>query len=281
MEGVFLLSLKSPVEIAKSASETAVRKAELSLKSMLILGFFGGAYIAFGSYFMIVVTQDAAQFVGTGISKLLGGTVFSVGLLMVSISGAELFTGNCLMPIGVLTRDVSSFKLLKNWVVVYFANFLGSLTLAFFLLKSGLAVNNTAANILNIAAIKVNIPFTEALFRGILCNWLLVLAIWMGFTAKDVINKFICCLMPISAFVAMGFEHCIANMFFILLAMFIKGDALAVGLANLSSTELTNLSVTGLINNILPVTLGNIIGGAFFVGTLYFISFSGDLLRKR
>ena len=109
------------------------------------------------------------------------------------------------MPLGILTREVPLSKLLKNWLVVYFANFLGALLLAFFVYKSGLARNLISVNILNIAVTKVNLPFVEALFRGILCNWLLVLAIWMGFSAKDVINKFICCLMPISVFVAMGF----------------------------------------------------------------------------
>lgn len=275
------MSLKSPIETAKSASSTASYKANLSFKSMLILGFFGGAHIAFGSYFMIVVTQDASQFVGMGLSKLFGGVVFSIGLLLVSVCGAELFTGNCLMPLGILTREVPLSKLLKNWLVVYFANFLGALLLAFFVYKSGLARNLISVNILNIAVTKVNLPFVEALFRGILCNWLLVLAIWMGFSAKDVINKFICCLMPISAFVAMGFEHCIANMFFISLGMFVKTDVLAVGMSQLSHAELETLSMAGFVNNILPVTIGNIIGGAFFVGILYYMSLSKELKERK
>ncbi len=272
--GAFLkMSLKSPVEIAKCACSLATTKGSLSFKNMLVLGFFGGAYIAFGSYFMIVVTQDAAQFVGLGLSKLFGGVVFSVGLLMVTVSGAELFTGNCLMPIGVLSGSVSFGKLLKNWVVVYCANFIGSILLAWIVYKSGLATNTSGVNALNIAIAKANIPFSQALFRGILCNWLLIIAVWMALSAKDVINKFICILMPISAFVAMGFEHCIANMFFIPFGMFLKNDIIVTELAALAPEKLATLSIAGIVHNLIPVTIGNIIGGAFFVATLYYIVF--------
>lgn len=275
------MNFKPPVEIAKNACTAAIAKGNMSVKAMLVMGFLAGVYIAFGGFMMTTVTQDATQFTGVGISKLLGGLVFAVGLMLVIVGGAELFTGNCLMPIGVLSGCVPFGKVAKNWAVVYVANLIGSVFLAWMIYNTGLATGATGANALKIAVAKVNIPFTAALLRGILCNWLVVMAVWMSFSAMDIIGKYICCLIPVSAFVAMGFEHSVANMYFIALGMFVKGDAATVELAAQAPEKLANLTIAGYWGNIIPVTIGNMIGGILFVAVLYYIVFADTLSEAK
>ena len=275
------MNFKPPVEIAKNACAVANAKGNLSIKAMLVMGFLAGAYIAFGGFLMTTVTQDAAQYVGIGISKMLGGLVFAVGLMLVVVGGAELFTGNCLMPIGVLSGCVPIGKVLKNWGIVYVANLIGSVAIAWLVYNSGLASGATGVNALKIATAKVNISFTPALIRGILCNWLVVMAVWMSFSALDVVSKYICCVIPVSAFVAMGFEHSVANMYFIPLGMFIKaGSPDVVEAAALAPDKLASLTMSGFWGNIIPVTLGNMAGGILFVAILYYLVFSGALSHE-
>ena len=275
------MNFKPPVEIAKNACAVANAKGNMSIKAMLVMGFLAGAYIAFGGFLMTTVTQDAAQYVGIGISKMLGGLVFAVGLMLVVVGGAELFTGNCLMPIGVLSGCVPIGKVLQNWGIVYVANLIGSVAIAWLVYNSGLASGATGVNALKIATAKVNISFTPALIRGILCNWLVVMAVWMSFSALDVVSKYICCVIPVSAFVAMGFEHSVANMYFIPLGMFIKaGSPDVVEAAALAPDKLASLTMSGFWGNIIPVTLGNMAGGILFVAILYYLVFSGALSHE-
>lgn len=272
------MNFKPPVEIAKNACAVANAKGNMSVKAMLVMGFLAGAYIAFGGFMMTTITQDAAQYAGVGISKMLGGLVFAVGLMLVVVGGAELFTGNCLMPIGVLSGCVPLSKVLKNWGIVYVANLIGSVVIAWLVYNSGLASGATGVNALKIATAKVNIAFMPALIRGVLCNWLVVMAVWMSFSALDIVSKYICCVIPVSAFVAMGFEHSIANMYFIPLGMFIKaGSPEVIEAAALAPEKLANLTVSGFWGNIIPVTLGNMVGGILFVAVLYYLVFSGAL----
>lgn len=276
------MNFKPPVEIAKSACSVANAKGNMSVKAMLVMGFLAGAYIAFGGFLMTTVTQDAAQYVGVGISKMFGGMVFAVGLMLVIVGGAELFTGNCLMPIGVLSGCVPFSKVAKNWVVVYVANFIGSIAIAWLVYNTGLASGAVGANALGIATGKVNITFMQGIFRGILCNWLVVMAVWMSFSAMDVVSKYICCVIPIGAFVTMGFEHSIANMYFISLGMFIKnGSPAVVEKAALAPEKLANLNMAGYFGNLIPVTIGNMIGGILFVAVLYYLVFSGALGEEK
>jgi formate/nitrite transporter len=276
------MNFKPPVEIAKNACAVATAKGNMSVKAMLVMGFLAGAYIAFGGFMMTTVTQDAAQFTGVGVSKLLGGLVFALGLMLVVVGGAELFTGNCLMPIGMLSGCVTPAAVAKNWAVVYLANLIGSIVFAWIVYNTGLATGACGANALKIAVTKVNLTTSQMIFRGILCNWLVVMAVWMSFSAMDVISKYICCLIPISAFVTMGFEHSIANMYFLALGLFIKGgDAATVELAALAPEKLANLTMAGYWGNIIPVTIGNIIGGALFVAVLYYMAFSSSLNEEK
>ncbi|MGE9958248.1 formate/nitrite transporter family protein [Cloacibacillus porcorum] len=269
------MNYKTPPEIAKSAVAAAISKTSLPLLQMTLLGFLAGVYIAMGGYFMIVVTQDAAAFAGIGISKLLGGIVFSLGLFLVVAAGAELFTGNCLMPIGLLAGKISWSGMLRNLSVVYAANFAGALFFALLIFKSGVLSKNCADYALSIAAAKVRIPLSQMILRGLLCNWFVGLAVWLTFGALDMSGKFIALLMPITAFVAMGFEHCVANMFFLPLGLMIKSGLTAAG-APIPAPELTIGSIFG---NLIPVTIGNIIGAAFFLGVLYFVIYRRDIAK--
>ena len=271
------MNFKSPVDIAKNACSVAEAKGNMSVKYMLVMGFLAGAYIAFGGFLMTTVTQDAAQFTGVGISKLLGGIVFTLGLMLVVVGGAELFTGNCLMPLGMLSGCISPGKMAKNWAVVYIANFIGSIAFAWMIYHTGLVTGACGANALKIAVTKVSLTYSQMIFRGIFCNWLVVMAVWMSFSAMDIISKYICCLIPVSAFVAMGFEHSVANMYFIALGLLVKGDPEITSLAGIAPEKLANLTITGYFGNLIPVTIGNIIGGAFFVAFLYYAVFSGSL----
>jgi len=262
---------------------------------MLILGFFAGAYIAFASFLYTVVTQDLARFVGVGFAKFLGGSVFSVGLMLVVIAGGELFTGNCMMPMGTLSGCVSVGGFLRNWLWVYLANFLGSIIVAFLWLwvylanflgsiivaflifHSGLATGQVGVNALKIATAKMSLPLKEALVRGILCNWLVVLAVWMSMAATDITGKIFAIFFPIMAFVASGFEHSIANMYFMFMGILLKGSEKLVEAANISADKLASIGWGGFFHNLVPVTIGNVIGGVVFVTILYFWVFKGNL----
>ena len=268
------IGCKNPASIADSLTRTVcVAKTQASALRLTILGIFAGVYIGFGAELMIMVTHDMASFLGVGMAKLIGGAVFSVGLMLVVIAGAELFTGNNLIFLSVLDRQVTVRRLLRNWTIVYFANFVGSLLLVLLMYWSGLWKTNgglVGASALGIANSKVNLTFLQAFARGILCNWLVCLAVWMAVSASTVVGKVWAVFFPIMAFVASGFEHSVANMFFIPMGLVLKGQTAIVTAAGLAD-KLSHLTIGGMVMNLIPVTLGNIVGGAFFVATLYWV----------
>jgi formate/nitrite transporter len=264
---------RTPATVADTLSRTVcVKKTNESVLRLSVLGILAGVYIGFGAQLATMVTHDLAGLLGVGMAKFMSGAVFSVGLMLVVIAGAELFTGNNLIFLSLLDRQVGALKLLRNWGIVYFANLAGSLLLVALMYWSGLwKTNNAAVGIaaLKIADAKVNLSFLEALARGILCNWLVCLAVWMAVSARDVVGKIFAVFFPIMAFVASGFEHSIANMYFIPMGLALKWDVITA--AGLTDT-FANLTVGGMIvRNLIPVTIGNILGGAFFVSTLYWI----------
>jgi len=265
---------RTPATIADTLTRTVCRqKTRESILRLTILGIFAGVYIGFGAQLAIMVTHDLAAFVGVGMSKLIGGAVFSVGLMFVVVAGAELFTGNNLIFLSVLDRQVTVRRLLRNWTIVYFANLVGSLLLVLLMYWSDLWKTDgglVGAKALSIANAKVNLTFLQAFVRGILCNWLVCLAVWMAVSARAVAGKVFAVFFPIMAFVASGFEHSVANMFFIPMGLALKGQTAIVTAAGLTD-KLAHLTVGGMVMNLIPVTLGNIIGGAFFVATLYWV----------
>jgi len=268
------IGCKNPASIADSLTRTVcVAKTQASALRLTILGIFAGVYIGFGAELMIMVTHDMASFLGVGMAKLIGGAVFSVGLMLVVIAGAELFTGNNLIFLSVLDRQVTVRRLLRNWTIVYFANFVGSLLLVLLMYWRGLWKTSgglVGASALGIANSKVNLTFLQAFARGILCNWLVCLAVWMAVSASTVVGKVWAVFFPIMAFVASGFEHSVANMFFIPMGLVLKGQTAIVTAAGLAD-KLSHLTIGGMVMNLIPVTLGNIVGGAFFVATLYWV----------
>jgi formate/nitrite transporter len=258
-----------PRKIVQLVSETAQAKCKLSWLQLVILGILAGAYIGFGAELSTIVTYDMSERLGSGMARFMAGSVFSVGLMLVVIGGAELFTGNCLMALGLAGGKIPYMKMAKNWFWVYLANFVGALVLVGIMFAAGLwKVGGMGVGIraMEIASSKCNLGWWEALFRGIGCNWLVCLAVWLAMSSNSIVGKIFGIYFPIMAFVASGFEHSIANMYFIPMGIFLKTTLVAAK----SGLDLVNLSWGGfLFRNLIPVTIGNIIGGAFFVGILY------------
>ena len=262
---------KAPKTIAETVAQTVgVSKATSPWFTVFVLGILAGSYIGFGGLLSTTVTFDMAAKWGLGFTKILGGAAFSVGLMLVVIAGAELFTGNNLMVSSVMSREITFSAMAKRWGIVYLANFIGSIVVALLFYFSGLWKTGDGA--LGAAAVKVAynkvaLSFGEALWRGIGCNWLVCLAVWMALAARQIIGKIFAIFFPIMAFVAIGFEHSVANMYFIPTGILLIN---AGGIANIAGVD---LSILGWVNffwrNLLPVTIGNIIGGAVFVGMSY------------
>jgi formate/nitrite transporter len=239
----------NPVLSAREASQTisalGIRKANTRAWQLLLLGLLAGVYIGIGAHLFLVAMQ-------AGMGRLVGGAAFSVGLVLVVVAGAELFTGNIIMVIGTLTRKFTIGRMAWSWLAVYVGNAIGAVLLVALIWLSGLLMQNGAATPLGkfageLATAKLQLSFTEAFVRGILCNMLVVLAIIMAILSKDIISKIACCVLPIMAFVASGFEHSIANMYLIPAGLLAQGGGWS------------SLGVS--MQNIIPVTLGNIVGG--------------------
>ncbi len=262
---------KAPKTIAETVASTiGVGKANSPWLTVTVLGVLAGSYIGFGGLLATSITFDMAAITGIGFAKFMAGSAFSLGLMLVVIAGAELFTGNNLMISSVLTREITFGNMLKRWGVVYLANFIGSLLIALLFYFSGLwktGNGSLGAAAINIAIKKVELGFNEALFRGIGCNWLVCLAVWMALAARQTVGKIFAIFFPIMGFVAIGFEHCVANMYFIPTGIFLKTWATELTIGNISMDSLTWINF--LWKNLLPVTIGNVIGGGVFVGMSY------------
>lgn len=254
----FTLDAYRPSAVAERVEMAGVAKAKLGFLQTLTLAVLAGAFIAFGAMLFTLVMTDSG--LGLGPGRLLGGIAFSLGLILVVIAGAELFTGNNLIVMAWADRRISGADMLRNWTIVYVGNLIGAVATALFVHLSGTldtgggAVSHTA---LSIAQAKVSLPWDQAFVRGILCNALVCLAVWLSYAARSVGGKILAIIFPIAAFVALGFEHSVANMYFIPLGMII-GDAITTGqfLANLGA-----------------VTAGNLIGGSVLVGLVYWIAY--------
>lgn len=272
----------SPSEIAEKVQKVGVAKANLDFLSTFMLAVLAGAFISFGAVLATLVTHDSN--LTFGLTSLLGGLVFCLGLILVVIAGAELFTGNSLIVMAFVERKISLYKLLRNWIIVYFGNLAGALTMVVWIyLAQHWAMHNYAvgAKAVMIANSKVNLPFLAAFSRGVLCNILVCLAVWLCFSGRSVIDKIAAIIYPITAFVALGFEHSIANMYFIPMGLFIKDDpnVSAAISATVGNINLSNLTISGFMHNLLPVTLGNIAGGGILVGLVYWFIYARKFWR--
>ncbi|PLX85122.1 MAG: FdhC protein [Desulfuromonas sp.] len=252
----------TPREAVQAIVDNGQRVMTQSFARTVVLSLLAGFYIAFGAQLATVVTQDAAPFLGTGVARLLGGSVFSVGLMLVVVCGAELFTGNSLLTKAALLGQIPWSKLAENWIVVILGNLVGSLFFAWLMYRSELwQAGQVAEHAVNIASAKCRLPFEVAFIRGILCNWLVCLAVFMATAARDVPGKLLACYVPIMTFVASGFEHSVANMYFIPTGLLLA-DARQLVEPGLSWNNF-------FLANLLPVTLGNIVGGVVFVAFAY------------
>jgi len=271
-----------PADMARRAEETGVAKAALGWRNTLALGVLGGAFIALGSVFFSTALAGTGQ-MAWGPARLLGGLAFSLGLILVVVAGAELFTGNNLIVMAWASGRVSSRRLLRNWGLVYLGNFAGALATAALVYLSGqyLFGGGGVGRVLLAAALaKCSYGWVQALALGVLCNALVCLAIWLCHSARTTTDKVLSIIFPISAFVAAGFEHCIANMFFVPLALFIKAGATEEFWRGLGAGPEAYAALTwGRFwwGSLLPVTLGNILGGSGMVGLVYWFIY----IRKR
>lgn len=265
-----------PPAMAQKAEDAGVAKAKLGFWRMFALAILAGAFIALGAIFATTVTTGGSGALPFGVVKLLGGLVFCLGLILVVVAGAELFTGNNLIVMAWANGKVTTGRLLRNWAIVYVGNFVGSILTAVMMFLSGqytFGNGELGLNALNIANAKVNLGFGQALMLGVLCNALVCLAVWLCMSARTTTDKILAIIFPITAFVAAGFEHSVANMYFIPMGLFIKSGANAPfwggGLA-FTAADYANLTWSNFIwANLLPVTIGNIIGGAGMVGLVY------------
>ncbi len=263
----------APAEMAEKAAAIAEKKAKTSAVRLFLLAILAGMYIAFGAVFSVLSTTGMAGVWPYGFTRIIAGLTFCLGLVLVMISGAELFTGNNLMVIAWLNKRITLGAMLRNWGIVYVGNFIGSILIAALVLASRIY---TASNgelgklMLSGADHKLHYSFLTALTLGILCNVLVCLAVWMTYSAPSTGGKILAILFPITAFIAAGFEHSVANMYIVPVAILLKGfDASFVSTLQIETSALTWTNF--FVQNLLPVTLGNILGGASLIGTFYAI----------
>lgn len=270
-----------PVEIGEATIQIGIKKTKISAINMILLGILAGAFIAFASEGSNMAAFNLFAKADTfGLGKVLAGAIFGTGLMMVILAGGELFTGNTMILAGVLDKKVSVSAMLKNWFFVYVGNFIGSVLIAYMMNQSGLfgsGANVLGAITIKIASYKVGLTFSQAFFLGVMCNWLVCLAVWMSFGAKDMVGKIFAIFFPIWLFVTSGFEHSIANMYYIPAGILAKGNQAVVEAAmalGMTSEKLAHLNwQTFFVNNLVPVTLGNIVGGGIFVVIFYWYTY--------
>ena len=257
-----------PQEIARKVERLGVAKAHTDAITLLVLAVLAGAFISLGALFFTVVVTETG--LGFGVTRLLGGLSFCLGLILVVVAGAELFTGNNLIAMAWASGLIGTREVMRNWLLVYFGNVVGCLGTVLLVVwsdvasLSGGAVGETA---MHIARTKADLSLTEAFTRGILCNALVCLAVWLAIGARSVTDKILAILFPITAFVAIGFEHSIANWFFLPYGLALNGES--------------GVSIAGIVRNIVAVTAGNMLGGTLLVSGVYWVAYlRGERMRK-
>ncbi len=275
MSTEFNLDALMPAQMAEKAVAVGVKKAQADWKNLLVLGILAGAFISVGAIFATSTTAGTAGELPFGVVKLITGLTFTLGLILVIVGGAELFTGNNLITMAFASGKVTLGQLLRNWGIVYVGNFIGSIATAvlmFFTKQYTQGAGAVGLNALNIANAKTGLEFWQAVALGIMCNALVCMAVWLCFSARSTTDKILSIIPPIAAFVAAGFEHSIANMYFIPIGLLIKGygDPAFFELIERTPADFANLTWGNFfVANLLPVTIGNIIGGALMVGIVY------------
>jgi formate transporter len=261
------LNYFSPAEMSSGARLSAFKKISMKAWQTFSLAILGGAYIGFGGMLMLMASLGAGEIMPFGLTRILMGLAFSIGLILVVLGGAELFTGTTIVALAALDKKTSWWAVLKNWLLVYFGNFAGALILSGLIILSGRAAfdsNLLGQLMIKTAESKLHYGFLQAMTLGILCNVFVCLGVWLSMSAKSAEGKILCIIFPITAFVAWGFEHSVANMFLLSSAKFLAMTNPIFAAANLPWAEI-------IIKNLIPVTIGNIIGGLLVWLPYYFI----------
>ena len=260
----------APAEIADLVETRGVAKASAPTVTTFVLGVLAGAFIGLGAVLSTTIASGSA--LGYGPTRWLAGLGFSLGLIIVVVAGAELFTGNNLIVMSAISRHITAAQLMRNWTIVYVGNLVGALSIVVMVYvgewwKAGEGVVGAAA--IGTAAAKTSLPFGVVFVRGILANALVCLAVWLATGGRTVLDKIAAIIFPISAFVAAGFEHSVANMYFIPEGILLRGHVELARAAELAPAQLAHLDVAGFLRNLAAATLGNIVGGAVLVGIVY------------
>src|SRR5436305_8771783 len=262
---IFNLQAYSPAEIKEAVEKVGVKKANLPFLASFMLAIIGGGSVGFGALYYTIVASDAELTFAT--VRVVGGLVFTVGLALVLVGGAELFTGNNLIVMAWASGKVSTRTMLRNWTIVWFGNLLGALglvVLVFFSHHTDMNDGRIGLSVLDTAAAKIRPDMVTLFFKGILCNVLVCAAVWLAYAGRSVTDKMVAVILPVSAFIAAGFEHCVANMYFLPLAwLMVQTGHIPAGF------DASAITLTGIVHNLVPVTLGNIVGGAGLVGAMY------------
>jgi len=271
-----------PAEMASKSQDIGIKKANMDFLTTFALAVLAGAFIALGCIFFSV-SMTGASALPWGVSRVIGGFTFSLGLILVIVGGAELFTGNNLIIMAWASRKLSTWRIMRNWGIVYIGNLCGAVATALFVFwgqhyeMAGGAMGTTS---LDIALTKVNLDFGQAIILGILCNAMVCMAVWLTYSARTVIGRILAIIFPIAGFVAAGFEHCVANMYLVPYAILVKFGAPESFWQSVGTTAGSYDHITWgsfFVNNLIPVTIGNMIGGVFFVALVYWVIY----LRKQ
>ncbi|MDR3496190.1 MAG: formate/nitrite transporter family protein [Ancalomicrobiaceae bacterium] len=263
----------SPAEIQDKVEQLGVKKAHMPFLPELVLSIVAGGSIGIGGMFFCIVLGDPQ--LGYAAQRIAGGVVFALGLALVMIAGAELFTGNCLIVMAWASRQISTADVLKNWSIVWVGNLIGALGLVFLLWMchfTDLNNGNVGIGMLKLAIGKLSPDFVTIFFKGIMCNILVCLGVWLAYAGRSVADKMAGMILPVAAFVAAGFEHCIANMMFLPMAwLMVETGHVPAGL------DVSVINFASIVHNLIPATLGNIVGGAGFVGAIYWLIYRKGL----
>lgn len=259
----------SPAEIEAKAEDLGVSKTTMPLKQSFVLSLMAGAFISMGAMFFLLVSGDPD--IPFTAQRVLGGCLFSLGLFLVVVCGAELFTGNTMIVMSAASKKIRWSAVWKNWVVVFVGNFIGSIVMVGLVYLSGMPTmdgGQVGQTMINVAAGKMSADWITLFAKGIMCNFLVCLAVWIAYASRTVVDKFFAVLLPIAAFVACGFEHCVANMFFLPMGILLN----SAGVMSAAADPAT-LTWTGALYNWSATVPGNIIGGALFVGMMYWMAY--------
>jgi len=274
---IFNLQAYSPAEIEEAVEKVGVKKANLPFLASFMLAIVAGGGVGFGALYYTIVASDPT--LGFAAVRVVGGLVFTLGLVLVLVGGAELFTGNNLIVMAWASGKVSTRTMLRNWTIVYLGNFVGALgliVLVFYSHHLDMNDGRIGMSVLSTAAGKIRPDMLTLFCKGILCNVLVCAAVWLAYAGRSVTDKILAVMLPVSAFIAAGFEHCVANMYFLPLAWLLVQTGHAP--ANFDASLITP---AGILHNLVPVTLGNIVGGAGFVGAIYWAIYRATFGESR